>query len=276
MLFEDMDIKNGRVVVKDTSLEDTNKVRRFWNKAGEQKKRVVYNSGNPNWNGRKGTVVGCLRGDQGPGNPWVSVLFDTKPDGSKMASSVLWEAPAGNLKIVNDSLPSINFQGLEIVIENPVGSIRQGKKEDGTEFKTKFLYPYGYIANAIKDGDDGDEIDVFVGPNEGSAKVFIIHQRTQYDKYDELKVMLGFDTEESARDAYLAHYDTQDLLGHIKEMSIQDFKSFVGIESTLDVSGGDSEFRKDFRYSYQTNAGGKSHILSLQDSREIKRLLDFV
>ena len=41
-------------------------------------------------------------------------------------------------------------------------------------------------------------------------------------------------------------------------------------------AGEDQDFKKDFRYAYQINAGGKNQILSLADPKEIKRRLDFV
>lgn len=130
-------------------------------------------------------------------------------------------------RITKDGLPMIDFQGIPIAIEQQVGSFREGVKADGTKWKTKFFYPYGFVVGAYKNGDDGDEIDCFVGPNQESQRVFIFHQVIN-DKYDELKVLFGFDTEESARDAYLAHYDTQNYLGPISEMSVQQFKEFIG------------------------------------------------
>jgi hypothetical protein len=134
-------------------------------------------------------------------------------------------------KYMKDDLPivyEIDFQGLPICIENPIGSIRKGISPEGRRWETKFLYPYGFIKNTESLADN-DGIDVFIGPNLQSNKVFIIHQRID-DRYDEDKVMLGFDTEESARDAYLAHFDTQKMLGPITEMSIEEFKQFAAGE----------------------------------------------
>jgi len=128
-----------------------------------------------------------------------------------------------------DSQPEIDFQGLKVVIENEVGSIRKGAKEDGTKWQTKFIYPYGYIANAIKDGDDGEEIDCYVGPNPNAGIVYIIHQIYNED-YDELKCMLGFNSEEEAKEAYIYHYDISQPLGVIIEMTMNDFKSFIGVQ----------------------------------------------
>jgi hypothetical protein len=72
--------------------------RTYWNKQKGQ--IVLYHSGSPQWDGRSGLVVGCLRGDQDRDNPWVSVMFDLKADGTPM-SHTLWECPANRLEIIN-------------------------------------------------------------------------------------------------------------------------------------------------------------------------------
>jgi len=118
-----------------------------------------------------------------------------------------------------DAFPEINFQGLTISIENSIGSIRRGKKNDGSQWQTRFFHPYGFIKYTI--GADEEEIDCFIGPNELSQSVYIVQQD------DEDKVMLGFDSLEHARDAYLAHYDTQMKMKLITEMSMQEFKAIL-------------------------------------------------
>lgn len=130
-----------------------------------------------------------------------------------------------DFKLTRDVLPEMNFQGLKIAIEQQPGTIRSGTREDGTPWETKFFYPYGFIKGTK--GADGEEIDCFVGPNPNSPRVFIIHQRNSAG-YDEDKVMLGFDTEENARDAYLAHFDTQQHLGPVSEMTVEEYRVFLG------------------------------------------------
>ena len=120
----------------------------------------------------------------------------------------------------------IDFQGLKIVVENKPGTVRRGTDPDGEKWKTKMFYPYGYIKGTK--ATDGEAVDVYVGKNRDSEKVFIIHQKDiETKKYDEDKVMLGFDTKESARDAYLAHYDSYEFLGEITEMGIDELKQKI-------------------------------------------------
>ena len=131
----------------------------------------------------------------------------------------------------------MNFKGITIAIENPVDSTREGVDADGNPWSTTFLYPYGYILGTR--GVDNDGVDCFVGGNLLSDKVFIIHQTDGKDNYDEDKCMLGFDNKEQARDAYLAHYDSQSFLGEITEMPFFEFKELLKTKGqegqTIDV-----------------------------------------
>ena len=138
-----------------------------------------------------------------------------------MLLSELYAIKNGRL-ITRDSMVYSDFQGLKIVIENPEGSIRKGKDENGDKWKTRFYHPYGFIKNTL--GEDGEEIDCFIGPNLDSQDVWIIHQKSLDGSFDEDKCMLGFDSEEHARDAYLAHYSSDRYLGEISKMTLVEFK----------------------------------------------------
>jgi hypothetical protein len=123
-----------------------------------------------------------------------------------------------------------NFQGLEISIEQRKGDVRRGVAEDGTPWQTKMMWPYGGIRGTSWKAVDSDLLDCFIGPNPNATTVFVIHQQDpKTGKYDEDKCMLGFDTWEQARDAYLAHYDDQGFLpakeaDAYSPWSIEDFK----------------------------------------------------
>lgn len=117
----------------------------------------------------------------------------------------------------------ISFRGLDIAVENKKGSVRRGVDDGGEEWKTKMFHDYDYIRGTM--GVDGDAVDCFVGPNKESDKVFVIHQENpENGKFDEDKVMLGFDSLNYARAAYLAHYDDQAFLGKITIMNFEEFK----------------------------------------------------
>jgi hypothetical protein len=114
-------------------------------------------------------------------------------------------------------------QGLPIAIENRVGSVREGKNEDGSKWRTKFRSPYGYIEGTK--GADGEEIDAYVGPDRGSAKAFVVHQKKQNGKHDEDTVMLGYKNSQEARADILRHYDDKKQVGSISPVSIEELKA---------------------------------------------------
>lgn len=119
----------------------------------------------------------------------------------------------------------MEFLGLPISIENRAGSRRYWYDPAADEHgSTKMKYPYGYIRGTL--GLDGDEVDVFVGPNTKSTKVFIVTQMTrpEFTKVDEQKVMLGFDSAKQAKEAYLQHFNDPKFFGSMKEMDIEEFR----------------------------------------------------
>lgn len=117
----------------------------------------------------------------------------------------------------------LDFQGLNIKVENKKGSVRSGVDPNGQSWSIKMAYPYGYIAKT--EGVDGDAVDVYVGDNEHSQEVFVIHQLDPWTGlYDEDKVMLGFDTAKQAKEAYLSHYTSSRFFGWMTYMSMFEFK----------------------------------------------------
>ena len=120
----------------------------------------------------------------------------------------------------------INFQGLNISIENRKGSIRYGIDSDGHSWKTKMNYPYGRIIGVQRLGHDGDHIDCYVGDNRQSDKVYIIHiKNCVTGKYDEDKIMLGFNNQKEVIAAFKTQYDNfSKIFDGIEKMSIYEFK----------------------------------------------------
>lgn len=86
-------------------------------------------------------------------------------------------------------------------------------------------YDYGYVLGTR--GADGDSVDVYLGPSEGAAWVYVVHQNSKssdFTEYDEDKVMLGFDSANHARDAYLRQYDDERFFRGMSQMTIDDFR----------------------------------------------------
>lgn len=118
----------------------------------------------------------------------------------------------------------IYFKGLDIAIENKKGSIRRGVDDDGTKWETFMHIPYGYVRRT-ESISDGEKIDCYIGDNRDSEKVFIVDQNNPFTgKFDEQKIMLGFDNAEEAKKAYLKQYDNPKFFGSMKEMTFEEFK----------------------------------------------------
>ena len=109
---------------------------------------------------------------------------------------------AGNYKMGH-----VRIMGMPISIENPKGSYRRYKNEDGSIGKNQMKYHYGYFTNTTGNGKDGDAVDVFIGPNiENCEYVYVVDQNNKQGDFDESKVMLGFNSTEHAKNAYMANY----------------------------------------------------------------------
>lgn len=132
------------------------------------------------------------------------------------------EPGQADLQADNYQKRRMTFQGMPIDIENEAGSIRRGRG-----WETRMLFAYGEIPGTM--GVDGDPHDVYVGPNESSLCVYIITQMggKGFTQIDEQKTMLGFDSAEAAKDAYLRHYDDPRFFGAIQEMPVAEFRQKV-------------------------------------------------
>jgi hypothetical protein len=120
----------------------------------------------------------------------------------------------------------LSFQGLPIVIEKRVGSVRKGVAPDGTPWRNVVKNPYGYVVGSR--GADGEGVDVYVGPHKKAPEAHVVHQRRPDGKgYDEDKIMLGFRDRAAAIKAYLAHYDSKKFLGPVKTVSMERLKALL-------------------------------------------------
>lgn len=150
----------------------------------------------------------------------------------------------GNYK--KTQLPPALVHGLPITIENPAGSVRVAK--DGS-WASAMPHHYGHIRRT--EGNDGDKIDVTIGPRPEATTVFVVDQvDPKTGRFDEHKVMLGFGTEEEAVAAYRAAYPADwKGLGAITPTTIDGFKrwlalgrqehAFKDVQSKFSLGGGD-------------------------------------
>jgi len=108
---------------------------------------------------------------------------------------------AGNFKKKHEKI-----HGIPVAVEVKEGQDRVKYEPDGSlKFKAKQYADYGAILGT-KDAD-GMNTDVMVGPHKDSDKAYIIDQRKHSTgKFDEHKVMLGFNKRKKAIKAYTKSY----------------------------------------------------------------------
>lgn len=164
----------------------------------------------------------------GDGSRQAPVRVETSDDVARAEQRVA-EPTDGQKEAGNYSKGHLKFQGLDITIENPKGSIRRGTSPDGTPWEVAMPTTYGYLKRSV--GRDGDQVDVYVGPNPKSDRVFIIDQvDPDTGKFDEHKAMIGYNTISAARFDYEQAFSdgrAAERMGGVTEMTVAKFKDWL-------------------------------------------------
>lgn len=177
--------------------------------------------------------------DDVPAPPMESVMGMTNATDPNQEESEEKEMPKktpkdrkATIKMFQDSIQAVSamkrIHDLDIVIENPKGSLRRGGKGDDS-WQVALPADYGYIR--MHEGADGDQIDTYVGSSFDSPDVWIINQRDpKSHAFDEHKCMLGFPTLEAAIGTYRAGFSDgsgDKRIGGIFGMSMDAFKNWL-------------------------------------------------
>lgn len=115
------------------------------------------------------------------------------------------------------------WRGLQLYVETKAGESRTGK-----DYHTpKMPADYGYI-KGYEDAD-GDSVDCFLGPDMDSKKVYVVNQIVpETGKFDEHKVLIGFNSFEAANACYdAAHDDDWSGKGDVFELSTGELKDWL-------------------------------------------------
>jgi hypothetical protein len=129
------------------------------------------------------------------------------------------------IKAGNYKKGRFSWNGMQIVIENPRGSVRRGVASNGEIWKRDMTAHYGYISGTK--GTDGDQVDVFMGRNPESEVVFVICQTNKDGSFDEHKAILGTTNKRKACDLYLSHYPKGWKCGEVVAMTVSQFKEWL-------------------------------------------------
>lgn len=121
------------------------------------------------------------------------------------------------------------YKGMTIAIENPKGGERSGVGPNGKRWSVKMPAAYGYVLGT--EGKDGDHVDVYVGPDHASEKVYVVDQvNAESGRFDEHKVLLSYPSKSAALADYQKAFSdgkAKDRIGAVTEMSVDQFKAWV-------------------------------------------------
>lgn len=126
------------------------------------------------------------------------------------------------------------WNGLEIAIETILGGERDGKGHDGKPWHTVMAADYGYIKRFISDAD-GDQVDVFCGPDLSSPVVYVVDQVKQHAQnfFDEHKCIIGCLSEKEAKKLYMDSYSAGwKGFKNITAMTVPQFKDWLAHGAT--------------------------------------------
>jgi hypothetical protein len=133
----------------------------------------------------------------------------------------------------------VTIDGLDISIENPAGSERRGVDADGNPWSVTMPANYGYFLGT--EGKDGDHVDTYIGPNPASDKVYAVDQiNHSTGKFDEHKIMLGFESRDQALAAYDAAFSDgkgPQRRGAVTEMTKDQLKTWLNEGNTSNPIG---------------------------------------
>jgi hypothetical protein len=128
----------------------------------------------------------------------------------------------------------VDFQGIPIYIDRPKGFVMSGTDKEGTPWSRTYHLDYGYIPYTL--GGDGDELDVFMGPDSKASDTYWVRQVQDDGSFDEYKCLLGFSSKEEAVAAYKQHIPEK-YLGSVLTLGVEPMKALVGVEPAEKTSG---------------------------------------
>src|SRR5574343_284618 len=158
----------------------------------------------------------------------------------------------------------VKYKDLEIGIETDKGEKRLWfDKDTGKSGITTMKFPYGFFKGYK--GADGDSLDVFVGPDLDTDDIYVVKQvKPMTGVFDEYKVMVGFESERQAKNAYLMHYDDESFFDSIKTYPYKEFKSRFLSGKSISKSLADEQEESSFK-NYEMDYNEPQVIEHLND-----------
>ncbi len=152
------------------------------------------------------------------------------------------QAEAGNYRKPRFEVPVEGRRPLSVRVETAKGRERRGIDEDGKPWAHALPHDYGYL-EGTKD-NTGEPVDVHLGPNLKSDRVFVVDQQRLQDGkpsgYDEPKVMMGFDTRRQAEAAYVQGFGDgkgRARMGAVREFTKAEFEDWARSDAPAEDRG---------------------------------------
>lgn len=133
------------------------------------------------------------------------------------------------IKNANDPIKKkVEVQGVPIWIEWKKGETRVYKDKKGVvKYERRMKADYGYIPGTLD--SDGEELDVYLGPDKTSPRAFVIKQLKKDGSFDEHKVMIGYRTKEDAKSSYDHHMGgAKERFGGMRQVPVTALKALFG------------------------------------------------
>ena len=150
--------------------------------------------------------------------------------------------------------------------------MRSGIDHNGNKWECKIPADYGYVKGTM--GRDGDQVDVYVGPNKSSDIVFVVNQiEPESGKFDEHKCLLGFSKYNDAINTYDRGFSDSSgpkRRGQVRILSVKQFKDWLAkgggkkpIRAAFATGGSVSEESKTYHGPLHSSVAGRTDHLPI-------------
>lgn len=122
-------------------------------------------------------------------------------------------------------MEAMDFHGIAITIEWRKGDRKPDKADP--EWSYAVNQDYGFINNTTS--PEEEELDVYIGDNKESERVFMASLLHEDGEFNEFKILLGFDSRKQAEEFFRCQYG-ECRCGPFMEMTMADLKDWVQLQ----------------------------------------------
>ncbi|WP_226018401.1 SNF2-related protein [Novosphingobium sp. FKTRR1] len=149
--------------------------------------------------------------------------------GIEQAASTVADPTDAQKEAGNYRKGHVRVHGIDITVETPKGRERSGTDPNGKPWAVTMPDHYGYVKRT--EGADGEQVDVYVGPNPEAQTVYVVDQNhAGTGKFDEHKAMLGYNSQAEAEAAYHAGFSDGrggERMANVTAMPVGAFKEWL-------------------------------------------------